>query len=246
MAVRVLVGFMATSNALDARASTDQASWVAADGTAARVATITISDADLAAIGFRELVSLWRQAGLQGFEVLTGDGGGAVVQVELTDGLSADRLRTLDAVGRWEHVATRGDRKRYVLEITVPAFHPVRADSESGLFGTLDASVTAHGLTVTFVGTHAGIAGVVDEYERLGLAPDLRSLGPYDGPDRFLDGLTERQREVVRTAYELGYYEVPRETTTDGIAAELGVDASTVTEHLQRAERNLLGRYLSK
>ena len=48
----------------------------------------------------------------------------------------------------------------------------------------------------------------------------------------------------MTAAYEMGYYEVPREVSTADVAAELGVDASTVTEHLQRAEHNLLARYL--
>ena len=43
----------------------------------------------------------------------------------------------------------------------------------------------------------------------------------------------------------MGYYEVPREASTADIAAEIDVDPSTVTEHLQRAERNLLSHHLS-
>jgi hypothetical protein len=236
---------MATSNVNDAPTSTEDVGRTSRNGAIARVATVTISDANLDAIGIRELVSSWRRADIRAFEVLAGDRRGAVVQIEVVDRLVEERLTAVDAVSRWEHVATTGDRERYVLEVTVPAFSPGLADSDGGLFGTIDVSVTAHGLAVTLVGTHAAIGDVVDDYERLGLAPDLRSLVPYEGPDRSLDVLTERQREVVRTAYELGYYEVPRETTTEDVASELGVDASTVTEHLQRAERNLLGRYLS-
>ena len=245
MVVRRYDVSMATSNAKDARTSTNHVGETAEDDATARVATVFIPDANLAAIGVRDLVSLWRQGDVHAFEVLAADRQGAVVQLELSDRLPENRLATLDGVGRWEHVATRGSRERYVFEVTAAAFPPARADSGSGLFGIIDASMTAHGLTVTLVGTHAAIGDVVEEYERLGLAPDLRSLGPYDGSDGSLDVLTERQREVVRTAYQLGYYEVPRGTTTEAVASELGVDASTVTEHLQRAERNLLGRYLS-
>jgi len=37
---------------------------------------------------------------------------------------------------------------------------------------------------------------------------------------------------------------VPKEVSAGKIAEELGLDSSTVTEHLQRAERNLLGQML--
>ena len=55
--------------------------------------------------------------------------------------------------------------------------------------------------------------------------------------------LTDRQREVVETASEAGYYEV-REASTAAVAEELGLDPSTVPEHLQRAERNLLTHHI--
>jgi predicted DNA binding protein len=57
--------------------------------------------------------------------------------------------------------------------------------------------------------------------------------------------LTARQREVIQTAFDLGYYEVPRAASTETVADELGLDSSTVAEHLQRAERNLLSEQLS-
>ena len=55
----------------------------------------------------------------------------------------------------------------------------------------------------------------------------------YRSPDASLTG---RQREVVRTAVEMGYYEIPREATLDDVAAELDIAASTVSDHLRKAE----------
>ena len=54
------------------------------------------------------------------------------------------------------------------------------------------------------------------------------------------DGLTDRQREALRTAYELGYFEVPRRASLEEIAAELDVSASSVSERLRRAQTRLI------
>ena len=62
--------------------------------------------------------------------------------------------------------------------------------------------------------------------------PDLRQL--------VRDHLTDRQFEVVQTAYEAGYYEWPREATGEEVAAELGISSATFSEHIHAAERNLL------
>lgn len=54
------------------------------------------------------------------------------------------------------------------------------------------------------------------------------------------DGLTDRQREALRTAYEMGYFEIPRGTSLESIATELGISASSVSERLRRAQTQLI------
>jgi predicted DNA binding protein len=52
--------------------------------------------------------------------------------------------------------------------------------------------------------------------------------------------LTERQREAVETALELGYYDTPRAATHEDVAAELGCAPNTASEHLQKGEATLV------
>lgn len=56
--------------------------------------------------------------------------------------------------------------------------------------------------------------------------------------------LTERQLEVLRTAYDMGYFEYPRRNNATAVATELGISLSTFGEHLSTAERKLLGDVL--
>lgn len=58
--------------------------------------------------------------------------------------------------------------------------------------------------------------------------------------------LTERQREVVRTAFEAGYYEWPRKCTGADVAASLDISSATFSEHIHAAERNLLTAMLGR
>jgi PAS domain S-box-containing protein len=53
------------------------------------------------------------------------------------------------------------------------------------------------------------------------------------------DSLTERQREVLQTAYLSGYFESPRATSGTALADSLGVSQPTVSHHLRAAERAL-------
>lgn len=57
--------------------------------------------------------------------------------------------------------------------------------------------------------------------------------------------LTERQEQVVETALREGYFEIPRESTLAEVAEKLGVDKSSASEVLRRAEANILKWYLT-
>ncbi|WP_436926694.1 helix-turn-helix domain-containing protein [Halosimplex amylolyticum] len=52
--------------------------------------------------------------------------------------------------------------------------------------------------------------------------------------------LTDRQREVLVTAYRSGYFQRPRERTGAEVAAQLGISPSTFSQHLRAAQRKLL------
>jgi hypothetical protein len=68
----------------------------------------------------------------------------------------------------------------------------------------------------------------------------LRRL-TYDGEaEEAGDGLTDRQREALRTAYEMGHFKIPRTASLDEVAAELDISASSLSERLRRAQTHLI------
>lgn len=80
---------------------------------------------------------------------------------------------------------------------------------------------------------------------------DVRRLVRSPGSDAVVDGvfvdrgkLTDRQLEVLRTAYERGYFERPRRANATELAEALDIAPSTLTEHLVTAQRKLLADVL--
>jgi len=80
---------------------------------------------------------------------------------------------------------------------------------------------------------------------------DIQRLvrSPTDGSARdgvFVDRgkLTERQFEVLQTAFEMGYFERPRRSNATEVAAALDITQSTFTEHLSAAQSKLVGDVL--
>lgn len=77
---------------------------------------------------------------------------------------------------------------------------------------------------------------IVEELRELG-SVTLGQLTPYLEPDTLL---SERQSEVVTAALRAGYYDWPRETDAETLAATLDISHATFLEHLRKAERQLL------
>lgn len=210
-----------------------------------REAHVSIGEAEYEAMGIEELVSLCRDATQRDFEELACHGNGAIVQVEVETRIDEERLDALEYVDQWERVTDTEGAYLYVVGFTAPNLPEEMAEYADDLVGPCDPEVGERETTLSLVGSQETIRGVIGEYVDAGVSPELRKLGEYEGPTRPIEQLTDRQREIMQVAYEAGYYEVPRQASTEDVAAEVGVDSSTVAEHLQRAERNLLTQHLS-
>ncbi|PCR91189.1 helix-turn-helix domain-containing protein [Natrinema ejinorense] len=58
------------------------------------------------------------------------------------------------------------------------------------------------------------------------------------------DALTTRQREILETAHEMGYFDYPKGANATDVAEELDVARSTFTEHLAAAQTKLMDAIL--
>lgn len=71
----------------------------------------------------------------------------------------------------------------------------------------------------------------------------LRQSGDPDGEALVVvdkSRLTDRQQEVLETAYQEGYFEHPKEANASELADQLDISLSTFTEHLAVAQSKLL------
>lgn len=83
---------------------------------------------------------------------------------------------------------------------------------------------------------------VRERYASADVGFDLERLYRDSSPRRV--ELTEPQREVLRVAYDLGYFEVPRSVSMDEIAERLDISGQAVSERLRRGHRTLVGRHV--
>ena len=93
----------------------------------------------------------------------------------------------------------------------------------------------------------AVVASLRGAYSSLDIQRLLRST--HDRPEQqlvFVDrgALTDRQREVLEVAHEMGYFAHPKGANAGEVAAELGISSTTFAEHLAAAQTKLLDAIL--
>ncbi|ELY61541.1 helix-turn-helix domain-containing protein [Natronococcus jeotgali] len=55
-----------------------------------------------------------------------------------------------------------------------------------------------------------------------------------------LSSIPPRQREILNTAVERGYFEIPRQVTLEEIAEEMDITKTTASNHLRKVEQQLI------
>ena len=105
---------------------------------------------------------------------------------------------------------------------------------------------TERGVRVTVAGEQESLQQAFDDVTDR-IAVDVEWMGGYS-PDRAdtIGRLTDRQREALSTAHQLGYYETPRQVSFEEVATELDCASSTANELLRRAESKIITAVLAE
>ncbi len=172
-----------------------------------------------------------------------------------TDGATANAVEAiiddLVTVTDWRLVAeqdTETDECLFEVTVTGTEFvsrllrhsaHPrsIKA-TETGLEAVVDVSPTTN--VREFVEMLAQTDPGVELVGRRDVERTMHTTG--DLVASLFEPLTDRQLEVLRTAYFAGFFEWPRTSTGEEIAAMLGVSQPTINRHLRIGEQRLLAQ----
>lgn len=174
------------------------------------------------------------------FLVTVTDGSQTATETALTDAYD---------VGEWTLVGQAGDTRRYQV-IPALSFEEQLGDriddlAELEALATADAiieriEVQTDGWRQTGWFAHREAFDKFSSFWQQNAAFRLYRLtrdGESAPPG---DGLTDRQHEALRTAYELGYFDIPRQASLEDVAERLGISASSVSERLRRAQIQII------
>ncbi|MFB3889536.1 MAG: helix-turn-helix domain-containing protein [Candidatus Bathyarchaeia archaeon] len=113
------------------------------------------------------------------------------------------------------------------------------------LFPPLD--IHENKLRISFLGSAKQVKRFLEEIEARGIRYKIFSVSDANfSPLSPLGKLTDRQRNILLSAYKYGYYDVPRRINSEQLARKLNIADSTLIEHLRKTEKRLIMHILTQ
>ena len=95
--------------------------------------------------------------------------------------------------------------------------------------------------TIDVTGAHDRLSQLGRQFQELDMDFRVEYIQERLQPSQIL---TEKQRELLLTAVECGYYDTPRECSLTDLAETVGIAKSTASETLHRAEEEVIKRFV--
>jgi len=140
-----------------------------------------------------------------------------------------------------------GERTYFVkLRVAKPRRQVFSLGEVSGGYVATPFEIRNGMLRINFVGSASEVKKfmkVIDKmWPHYKVASLMDASFALDSP---LGALTEKQRRVLMTAFNLGYYDMPRKVDSEELARRLNIRASALVAHRRKAERRILAKIIN-
>jgi len=198
--------------------------------------------------GYNRLRLLVNPDGVDDFLVHVADGTGGEVEVEAVAPASkgavlyfeADEVDGVDETARRRGVSLEEGGHGYEASVRETGFlgHAGEVGGRVARYSDTSSGVEVEIDIPTDVDAQEFVEGVEEMgYDTEFVAKTSHSVSPEGSS---MEGLTEKQAEVLRSAYINGFFDWPKETDGNELAESLGIARSTLHQHLRAAERKLV------
>lgn len=168
-----------------------------------------------------------------------------VCRITLKEGAALEDVRN-DYIGEITVLSSEGRDCTFVMKgrisAEISAFmarfdlkidYPIIFDSNTSQFGLL--------------GTTEELQNIVNAAKENDWEMEIVAIRDYNPLVKgLLNELTDKQCQILKTAYANGYFDHPRKIDAGKLAAKMGIHKTTLLEHMHKAEKRLIGSILDE
>ena len=158
----------------------------------------------------------------------------------------ATALETDPSTERMTRLSREDGRDLYSFDWTVDTARRIDVFAEAD-GSMLDVRGTADRWTFRVLfSDRASASETFQSWRDAGVEPSLARVGSLSCREGETTGLSATQYDTIAQAFQRDYYDVPRGTTLEELAATFGVSHQAVSERLRRGHSHLVERLLSE
>jgi len=153
-----------------------------------------------------------------------------------------------DELSEYQLLETDKDGTRTYFLKSKHQDNPDELDSILGFGGYLTEPFSIRGgkATMTFLGSAAQLRRILKAIDSFKIPYKILALSDakfsHDSP---LSTLTEKQRRIIVSAFNSGYYDIPRRISSESLAEKLEIRAPTLVMHRRKAEQRILRKIIN-
>lgn len=169
-----------------------------------------------------------------------------LIECNLKDGIAIEDLKF---IGQMEimSVLKSEDRthtclvKYYEKEELKDSFK----ETDFDLIASKPTIITRDKITVSYIGENENLKKFIDLVkEQAGTIVNMSFKKAVYQRQDLLSLLTDKQREILVTAYKNGYYEYPKKINSKGLADKVNISKATLVQHLRKAEGRIVAEIM--
>jgi hypothetical protein len=176
---------------------------------------------------------------------LNGGGGMSLLQIDgppdQTGTAIAERIRSIEPNCRIAITPAGPGRFYGTVQTATCAVCSILADSGCFLESAISNSDGSIQWNV-IAPNAASLRALVEKIKSLGCSVRVKKISKLTTAAE----LTHVQESVLRTAYQLGYFEIPRKINLDRLAKRLEISKATLNVILRRAQKKIIGSYMGE
>jgi predicted DNA binding protein len=172
-----------------------------------------------------------------------GKGGQSLVRIDGSVGISeddiADRIRKADPEN--EVSFSKNGSSRFIATVDMHSCQVCRALGDSDCILDSATSRPDGGIQWNVIAPDgAALARLVDDLKEVGASVVVGKVTIL----RTARELTIEQEKVLRTAFDLGYFDIPKRVRLDDLAKRLNISKATLNVVLRRAQRKIVASHV--
>jgi hypothetical protein len=169
-----------------------------------------------------------------------------VMQANVKEGYVIEDVELPDHIEYLNQLKSDGNKYTCIVKVKVPKeFRKMMRDFKLDLIWTTPSLVSEEKYVISCIGEEDELRKFLEFIKGIGTITNISfKKASYQEHD-ILSTLTQKQREIIITAKQNGYYDMPRKISSEELSKKVGISKATLLEHLRKAEVRLMENILA-